>query len=73
MLTTPAQMDPLVSLHFFAPVCAVINLIILAYLEGTAPFYDLSKVGIGNLLLNASIAFALNVGPLNLTPFPDQE
>ena len=57
-----SQLDPLVSLHFYAPVCAVVNLCILPWLEGLAPFYALHRVGIVVLLSNAATAFALNVG-----------
>ena len=54
-------MDPLVSLHYYAPVCAVINLAILPIIEGLEPFYQLHRVGILVLFSNAGIAFALNV------------
>lgn len=33
------KMDPLVSLHYYAPVCAVINLCVIPFTEGLAPFY----------------------------------
>ena len=39
------KMDPLVSLHYYAPVCALINLAILPFTEGLAPFYELARVG----------------------------
>lgn len=39
------KMDPLVSLHYYAPVCAIINLAILPLTEGLAPFYELMRVG----------------------------
>lgn len=57
-------MDPLVSLHYYAPVCAAINLCILPFMEGLAPFYAIGKVGIFTLLTNAGVAFALNVSCL---------
>lgn len=60
------KMDPLVSLHYFAPVCAVINAVIMPFIEGFAPFRDLHKVGILVLLSNAGIAFALNVAAVFL-------
>jgi hypothetical protein len=32
------KMDPLVSLYYFAPVCAVLNLLVIPFTEGLAPF-----------------------------------
>ncbi len=54
-------MDPIVSLHYYAPVCAVINLCILPITEGAEPFYALHRVGLLVLFSNAGMAFALNV------------
>lgn len=54
-------MDPIVSLHYYAPVCAAINLCILPFIEGLEPFYALHKVGLLVLFTNAGMAFALNV------------
>jgi hypothetical protein len=39
------KMDPLVSLHYYAPVCALINLAILPFTEGLEPFMELARVG----------------------------
>ena len=39
------KMDPLVSLHYYAPVCAVINLAILPFTEGLAPFQEVMRLG----------------------------
>lgn len=60
------KMDPLVSLHYFAPVCAIINACVLPFIEGFAPFRDLHKVGLLVLFSNAGIAFALNVAAVFL-------
>ncbi|KJA13736.1 hypothetical protein HYPSUDRAFT_49651 [Hypholoma sublateritium FD-334 SS-4] len=60
------KMDPLVSLHYYAPVCAAINLCVLPFTEGLAPFYELQKLGVGVLLTNASVAFFLNVAAVFL-------
>ncbi|PFH49930.1 hypothetical protein AMATHDRAFT_194159 [Amanita thiersii Skay4041] len=60
------KMDPLVSLHYYAPVCAVINLLVLPFTEGLAPFYELSRIGAGILFSNAAIAFLLNVAAVFL-------
>lgn len=58
-------MDPIVSLHYYAPVCAVINAFIIPFTEGLAPFYELGKLGPFVMFTNAGIAFALNVGVPN--------
>lgn len=55
------KMDPLVSLHYYAPVCAVINACIIPFTDGMAPIWNLHKVGLLVLFTNAGIAFALNV------------
>ncbi|KAI9458659.1 triose-phosphate transporter family-domain-containing protein [Lactarius psammicola] len=60
------KMDPLVSLHYYAPVCALINLAILPFTEGFAPFFELARVGPLVLLSNAGIAFCLNVAAVFL-------
>jgi hypothetical protein len=56
------KMDPLVSLYYFAPVCAVMNGLTALVLEvpmiTTQHFYD---VGLFTLLANAMVAFLLNV------------
>ncbi|KAI1982508.1 hypothetical protein LOZ55_000290 [Ophidiomyces ophidiicola] len=56
------KMDPLVSLYYFAPVCAVMNFIVAIFVE----FPDLTlahfqKAGYITLLANAIVAFLLNV------------
>lgn len=60
------KMDPIVSLHYYAPVCAVINLFAMFVVEGLAPLYNLHRVGILVLVSNAGIAFALNVAAVFL-------
>ncbi|OBZ67356.1 hypothetical protein A0H81_12672 [Grifola frondosa] len=60
------KMDPLVSLHYYAPVCAVINLAVIPLTEGLAPFYEIMRVGPLILLCNAIIAFLLNVAAVFL-------
>ena len=60
------KMDPLVSLHYYAPVCAGINLILLPFTEGLAPFYELPKLGAAILISNATVAFLLNVAAVFL-------
>lgn len=60
-ISTDVQMDPIVSLHYYAPVCAVINALIIPFTEGLEPFYALHRVGLLVLVSNAGMAFALNV------------
>ncbi|KAI0322854.1 triose-phosphate transporter family-domain-containing protein [Amylostereum chailletii] len=60
------KMDPIVSLHYYAPVCAVINLAVLPFTEGLAPFYEVMRVGPLILLSNAFIAFLLNIAAVFL-------
>ncbi|KID65846.1 hypothetical protein H634G_09461 [Metarhizium anisopliae BRIP 53293] len=56
------KMDPLVGLYYFAPVCAVMNFLVAMPSElPTFTWAAVSKVGVGMLFLNASIAFLLNV------------
>ncbi|KAK1835852.1 putative solute carrier family 35 member C2 [Podospora conica] len=61
------KMDPLVSLYYFAPVCAVMNIFIAGAAEaGHFDFADVAKTGYGILLLNAMVAFMLNVSSIFL-------
>ncbi|TID21997.1 Chitin synthase A [Venturia nashicola] len=56
------KMDPLVSLYYFAPACAIMNGLMFMILElpkiSTEKILDL---GVITLLLNASVAFCLNI------------
>lgn len=61
------EMDPLVGLYYYTPVCMVINLLIVAVTE--APKFkwdDLANVGFGILFLNALVAFMLNISSVLL-------
>lgn len=60
------KMDPLVSLYYFAPVCAAINACLIPFTEGFAPFLDLGKLGPFVLLTNGGVAFGLNVAAVFL-------
>jgi len=60
------KMDPLVSLHYYAPVCAIINLFFLPFTEGLQPFYQLKDLGVLVLVSNAAVAFLLNVAAVFL-------
>lgn len=62
------KMDPLVSLHYYAPVCAAINLLVLPFTEGLEPFYEIAagKISWMVLVSNASVAFLLNIAAIFL-------
>jgi hypothetical protein len=56
------KMDPLVSLYYFAPACAVMNGCVALVLEvPRLTLGDIERVGYMTLLANATIAFLLNV------------
>lgn len=56
------KMDPLVSLYYFAPACAIMNGLTALVLEfPRMTWADIQNVGYFVLLLNALIAFLLNV------------
>ncbi|OJJ44287.1 hypothetical protein ASPZODRAFT_764634 [Penicilliopsis zonata CBS 506.65] len=56
------KMDPLVSLYYFAPVCAVMNGVTALFIEVPNVTMDhVYRVGVWTLLLNAVVAFLLNV------------
>ncbi|ESZ98824.1 DUF250 domain membrane protein [Sclerotinia borealis F-4128] len=56
------KMDPLVSLYYFAPVCAIMNFVIALFWEiPTMTMGDFYNVGFWTLLANAMCAFMLNV------------
>ncbi|KAG0695933.1 triose-phosphate transporter family-domain-containing protein [Suillus ampliporus] len=69
------KMDPLVSLHLYAPVCALINLCILPFTEGVEPLRIVWGSIVGSyvphitpflLLTNALLAFLLNIAAVFL-------
>lgn len=56
------KMDPLVSLYYFAPICATMNFIVsLVFEVPRLHLADIWNVGVWTLLVNAMVAFALNV------------
>ncbi|KAI9808975.1 MAG: hypothetical protein M1827_007097 [Pycnora praestabilis] len=56
------KMDPLVSLYYYAPVCAVLNFCVSLVVEvPKIHMSDISRVGIWVLVANAMVAFLLNV------------
>ncbi|KIR32392.1 hypothetical protein I352_05219 [Cryptococcus deuterogattii MMRL2647] len=60
------KMDPLVSLYYYAPVCATINALFIAFTEGFAPFRHFLRIGPLIMLSNAAVAFGLNVAAVFL-------
>lgn len=56
------KMDPLVSLYYFAPVCALMNGAAALFTEvPTMTMKNIYDVGIPMLIANAMVAFMLNV------------
>lgn len=56
------KMDPLVSLYYFAPVCAVMNFAVALVWEiPKLQLVEVYNVGLWVLLANAMVAFCLNV------------
>lgn len=56
------KMDPLVSLYYFAPVCAIMNGVIALFAEvPRITLAEVQNVGFSVLLLNGAVAFLLNV------------
>ncbi|KAK3398996.1 triose-phosphate transporter family-domain-containing protein [Sordaria brevicollis] len=61
------KMDPLVSLYYFAPVCASMNFVVALFTEFRFfQIADLYKTGFLLLLLNAVVAFMLNISSVCL-------
>lgn len=65
------KMDPLVSLYYYAPACAVINGVVTLFVEiPRMSMGDIYGVGIFTLLANAFVAFLLNVSVVFLVRRP---
>lgn len=71
------KMDPLVSLYYFAPACAVTNGVVTYFVElPRLTMGDINNLGIATLVANALVAFLLNVSVVLLVspsppcPFP---
>lgn len=66
------KMDPLVSLYYFAPVCAAINLVVAIFWElPKVSMVDVYNVGLFTFLLNGMVAFGLNVSVVMLVSLLD--
>lgn len=64
------KMDPLVSLYYYAPVCAVMNVFVALFVEMPSfKMSDLVQLGPWILIANASCAFLLNVASVFLVCF----
>lgn len=64
------KMDPLVSLYYFAPACAVMNGLTFLVIElPKLTLADVQNVGYFVLLANAMVAFMLNVSVVFLVCF----
>lgn len=65
------KMDPLVSLYYYAPVCGLMNFVVALFTEFRSfQVDDLFRTGLSMLLLNAVVAFMLNVASVFLVSFP---
>lgn len=70
MSSSGLSMDPLVSLYYYAPVCALTNFFLsLASEWSSVEWSHASEVGFGMLLLNAVVAFLLNVSSVLLVGY----
>ncbi|THZ43559.1 TPT-domain-containing protein, partial [Aureobasidium pullulans] len=67
LLSAEFKMDPLVSLYYFAPVCAITNGVLALVFEAPhMTWADFERVGLITLGLNAAAAFLLNFASLLL-------
>lgn len=61
------SMDPLVSLYYIAPVCGAMNLVVVYFTEmGALRMIEFERMGVLFLLLNALVAFFLNIASVFL-------
>ncbi|GAA5892729.1 hypothetical protein JCM6882_000567 [Rhodosporidiobolus microsporus] len=61
------RMDPLVSLYYYAPVCATLNFLLVLLFEGREPLdLVLERVGGFTLFLNCNVALLLNISVVYL-------
>ena len=56
------KMDPLVSVYYFAPACAITNGVVMFFTEvPRMTMNDIYSLGVVTLIANALVAFLLNV------------
>ena len=68
------KMDPLVSLYYFAPVCALMNgVVALAWEVPRCTMAEVYNVGMFTFLLNGACAFMLNVSVVFLVSLPRKQ
>ena len=61
------DMDPLVSLYYYAPICAAMNgIVALATEMSSFHMANIWQAGVSTLLLNAAVAFLLNISSVFL-------
>jgi hypothetical protein len=61
------KMDPLVSLYYFAPICTIMNFCVSLIFEvHKIHISDFLNLGLGTLLVNAMLAFSLNISSVFL-------
>ena len=61
------DMDPLVSLYYYAPICAAMNgIVALATEMSSFHMANIWQAGVSTLLLNAVVAFFLNISSVFL-------
>lgn len=67
------KMDPLVSLYYYAPVCGVMNFAVALFTEFPSfQMEDLYRTGLLMLVLNALVAFMLNIASVFLVGTPQK-
>ena len=65
--TEGPRMDPLVSLYYYSPVCALMIFVLALFAElPSLTIQDVHQVGLWTLAANAAIAFLLNVSSVLL-------
>lgn len=68
------KMDPLVSLYYFAPVCAAMNLVVALFWEvPKISMAEIYNVGLLTFLINGLVAFGLNVSVVMLVSSPHRK
>jgi hypothetical protein len=70
---TEYRMDPLVSLYYFAPLCAVMNGVVALFSEvPRVTMQEIYAIGAPILIANALVAFLLNISAVLLVTDPSQ-
>lgn len=65
------KMDPLVSVYYYAPACALVNGVVTLFVEAPRmTMDDFYSLGVFTLIANALVAFLLNVSVVLLVCLP---